>query len=98
MNRHDTPVHRLPADQALTLATAPGQVLRVLAGRLWLTQSGQPDDRFVSAGQTWVLGPGRTVVQADAGPARYTVGPAPAPSAVRATPAWPVLGRRLTSP
>ncbi|MDQ5898553.1 MAG: hypothetical protein QG612_2639 [Pseudomonadota bacterium] len=38
----------------------------VQAGRLWLTQSGDPDDHFIAAGEDWVLcGPGEVVVESD---------------------------------
>lgn len=104
MPRPDSQPQTLHTGQALTLPAAPGQVLRVLAGRLWLTQTGAPGDHFLSAGEHRALGRGRAVVEADGGPVHYTVGPAqavPTPErqsapAARSAP-W-AGGRRLTSP
>lgn len=59
--------------QARTLRAAPGLRLRVWSGRLWITGSGDPNDYFVAAGQTLTLGPGLLVLEADAGPARYSL-------------------------
>lgn len=71
-------IHSLDAGQALTLAPARGQRLRVIAGRLWVTQSGRPDDHFLGAGHSLALDDlGHTVVQAEGGcPARYVMEPA----------------------
>lgn len=40
----------LPRGQAVTLAEG-ACVLRVEAGRIWLTRSGDPDDHFLAAGE-----------------------------------------------
>lgn len=71
-------IHSLDAGQALMLAPARGQRLRVIAGRLWVTQSGRPDDHFLGAGHSLTLDDlGRTVVQAEGDcAARYVVEPA----------------------
>ena len=59
--------------QARTLRAAPGLRLRVWSGRLWITGAGDPNDYFVAAGQTLTLGQGLLVLEADAGPARYSL-------------------------
>ena len=59
-------IHALDAGQTLTLAPGRGQRLRVIAGRLWVTQSGRPDDHFLSAGHSLTLdSPGHVVAQAE---------------------------------
>jgi hypothetical protein len=72
----DTPLHFLPSSP---LSLRPGAVqtlarphdgcttrLLVESGRLWLTQTGDPDDHFVSAGEDWLLcGPGAVVIECD---------------------------------
>ena len=68
----DTPI-RLQAGQIRTLNDASGLRLRVASGRLWITCAGDPNDYFVSVGQTLLLGSGRTVLEADAGPARFSL-------------------------
>ncbi|WP_165396773.1 DUF2917 domain-containing protein [Sphaerotilus mobilis] len=46
---------------------AVGASLTVLAGRLWITLHGDPDDHFVAAGQGWTATrAGRCVIQGDA--------------------------------
>ncbi len=46
---------------------AAGASLRVLAGRLWITLDGDPDDHFIAAGQGWTATrAGRCVIQGDA--------------------------------
>ena len=59
--------------QARTLDTASGLRLQVWSGRLWVTAAGDPNDYFVAAGQGLTLGQGQLVVEADAGPARYSL-------------------------
>lgn len=70
-------IHALDAGQTLTVAPGRGQRLRVIAGRLWVTQSGRPDDHFLSAGHSLTLdSPGHVVAQAEGGCiARYVVEP-----------------------
>jgi len=63
----------LAAGQARTLERMAGLRLQVWSGRLWITDGDDPHDHFVAAGQTLVLGGGRTVIEADAGPARYSL-------------------------
>jgi len=63
----------LAAGQARSLERMTGMRLQVWSGRLWITGDDEADDHFVSAGQTLLLGGGRTVIEADAGPARYSL-------------------------
>ena len=98
-------IHALDAGQTLTLAPARGQRLRVIAGRLWVTQSGRPDDHFLSAGHSLTLDSrGRVVAQAEGGcVARYVLEPATVavlrpPAAERARQDAPSRTRGLTSP
>lgn len=58
---------RLRAGRAQAFDPLPGDVLRVLRGRLWVTQTGHAEDHFVAAGQSLALGRGRVVVEADLG-------------------------------
>lgn len=62
----------LPAGRAVTLPTGSGHALRVTEGRIWLTQSGDPDDHFIDAGERVPLGDGRgsVVIEAVGGAAR----------------------------
>ena len=81
----------LAAGQARTLESMAGMRLQVWSGRLWITGGDDADDHFVSAGQTLLLGSGRTVIEADAGPARYSLTrecPAQSP--------WIAASRRMT--
>jgi hypothetical protein len=84
----------LAAGQAKTQTLAVGQTrtlvdgaqaeLHVLRGVLWLTQSGDPTDYFLRAGQSMALAGTRTVVQAEGGrPAAYLL---QAPSALAGQP------------
>lgn len=53
----------------LNISDAKGQSLRVLEGRVWVTQEGYLDDVFLEAGATYrFAGPGSAVVSAE-GPA-----------------------------
>jgi hypothetical protein len=48
------------APQLLRLGRRKSRRLRVVQGRLWLTQDGQHEDVLLSAGQPWLLqGPGQ---------------------------------------
>ena len=50
----------------LTISDAQGRSLRVLQGRVWVTQEGSLDDTFLDAGQTYTFdGPGSAVVTAE---------------------------------
>ena len=46
----------------LNLSDGKGCSLRVLQGRVWLTQEGSLDDVFLSAGETYTFGTARRVV------------------------------------
>lgn len=62
----------LAAGQTRTLVDGAQADLHVLRGVLWLTQSGDPTDYFLRAGQSMALAGTRTVVQAECGrPAAY---------------------------
>jgi len=77
----DTTLHFTPLSP---LSLRPGAVLtlarphdgytrvQVDAGRIWLTQSGDPGDHFIAAGEDWLLcGEGAVVIECDgAEPAR----------------------------
>lgn len=64
----------LPRGRAVTLA-AGACVLRVESGRVWLTRSGDPDDHFIAAGESFAHdGNGQVVVECDSGaPARLRI-------------------------
>lgn len=77
-------IQTLAAGQTQTLAVGAPSELHVLRGVLWLTQSGDPTDYFVRAGQSMALAGTRTVVQAEGGrPAAYML---QAPSALASKP------------
>ena len=40
----------LPADEPLRIDEVEGTTVRVMRGRVWITQEGSPDDVFVDAG------------------------------------------------
>ena len=74
----------LAVGQTQTLAVATPSELHVLPGVLWLTQSGDPTDYFVRAGQSMTLAGTLAVVQAEGGrPAAYML---QAPSALAGQP------------
>lgn len=51
--------------QALRLQAGAGQVLTVRSGRVWATLTGWPEDRWLDAGQRWVIpADGRLVIEA----------------------------------
>ena len=58
-------VQQLPAGAAHTLHCVAGTVLTVVAGRLWITQSGALEDHFLTPGQSLQVGHGRLVIEAD---------------------------------
>lgn len=60
---HRVWLFELSAQGARTLAPTQPATLRVLAGGLWLTRSGDAGDHFLQAGDELALGPGRTVVE-----------------------------------
>jgi hypothetical protein len=54
--RAHQPAHNtLSRGAALTLPARRGWCLHLASGRLWLTEPGDPDDHFLSAGQTHVV-------------------------------------------
>jgi hypothetical protein len=64
---HIAPTRLLPG-HARTLHAAQGMSLRVLSGRLWLTQPGASQDVFLTAGDTLALSQDWVVIEADAMP------------------------------
>ncbi len=68
---HLSPAAALPAGQVLSLRCHPGTVLRVIHGRLWVTQTHDGQDHFVRAGATLRLTGGHVVLEADDGAATY---------------------------
>jgi len=74
----------LAVGQTRTLVDGAQAELHLLRGVLWLTQSGDPTDYFLRAGQSMALAGTRTVVQAEGGrPAAYLL---QAPSALAGQP------------
>ena len=65
---HPTHTHTLPGGQTRLIHTQGGQTLRVLAGRLWLTRSGDASDHFLKAGDCMELSGHGVLVQADPAP------------------------------
>jgi Protein of unknown function (DUF2917) len=61
----------LPTGHVVLLGTGGGEV-SILSGQVWLTRSGDPDDHFIGAGESFqVRGSGETLVEtwSDSGPA-----------------------------
>ncbi len=55
----------LAHQQLLVLADRPGTRIKVLSGRAWLTEEGQPEDRFAQPGEELrVTHGGRAIVEA----------------------------------
>lgn len=80
----------LSAQGARTLAPGKAATLRVLAGGLWLTRSGDAEDHFLGAGDELPLEPGRVVVEPHGCDlARFELKEA----ALEAAPAQPRMGR-----
>jgi quercetin dioxygenase-like cupin family protein len=52
----------LAAGQAVSGTAHSPRTLRVLAGRVWLTVEGAPDDHWLTAGESIAVAPGRLVV------------------------------------
>ncbi len=59
-----TRTQELAHQQLLVLADRPGTRIRVLSGRAWLTEEGQPEDRFAQPGEELrVTHSGRAIVE-----------------------------------
>lgn len=55
---------RIPAGEVRTLHVPAGQWVRVVRGEVWITQSGDPADHVLRAGESYLVGaPGRLVAQ-----------------------------------
>jgi len=79
--------------QLLVIANRPGTRIKVLSGRVWLTEQGQPGDQFALAGEELQLtGRGRSVVEG-LGSARVQVIEPPRAWAVRVS-SWLTALRR----
>ncbi|WP_158272813.1 DUF2917 domain-containing protein [Limnohabitans sp. T6-5] len=61
---HSEQRQALPAQGILTLRKQPAMQLRVISGRVWLTESRDPGDHFLQAGDTFRLHSDRAVVEA----------------------------------
>lgn len=60
-------MHRLEPGMFLRLERAAGAQIRLLSGQVWITESGRPDDVFLSQGQSYdIVGSGRVVVEPQA--------------------------------
>jgi hypothetical protein len=60
----------LPGGGLVPFFSAPGERVRILYGRVWLTEEGRPDDAFLASGEEVRLdAPGLVVIEA-LGPAR----------------------------
>lgn len=55
----------LSAQRVVSFESAQGTRLHVLQGRIWLTQTHDPQDHFLHAQQSLELGPGHAVIEAD---------------------------------
>jgi hypothetical protein len=68
-----SPIEQLAPGRTVALRLAPGTALCVDAGRLWITEPGDPDDHFVGAGGCHVVRrAGVVVLECDsAEPARW---------------------------
>lgn len=56
--RHDTVTLKtldLPGGTLLPFASMPGERVRVVCGRVWLTEEGNPRDAFLAAGEEVLL-------------------------------------------
>ncbi len=75
-----TPIDTLvPRGRVLALAHGAGRRVACLAGALWVTQDCDTRDIVLEAGESFVLDrPGTAALQALGGPARLSIGPAPA--------------------
>lgn len=59
-------VRIVPPHRTLVLRGVPGARLTVVAGRLWLTEDGDPTDHFIGAGGRHSIGGrGRVVIECD---------------------------------
>lgn len=60
-----TNITKMLRGEMLRLADADGRLIRVQAGRLWITQEGERADHIVEPGQTFSIGkPGVTLITA----------------------------------
>ena len=65
----DTPIY-LKAREILPIDGGAGLEVRCLRGILWITQDGDPEDKIIDSGESFVLDqPGLSLVNALLGPA-----------------------------
>jgi len=82
---------QLPAGELRRWRSAGTVELQVLAGRVWVTQSGDEDDHFLAAGDTLALRRGAlALIEAESGASLRLF--APAKAALPSTPWWRRLG------
>lgn len=92
MNSNLLPLSSLPTllqpGALLALESVPGLCIEVVSGRLWVTEEGDRDDHFLSAGMRHVVvGAGRLVMEADSRvPVRLSCTQAPQPASRAASP------------
>ncbi len=88
----------LDADEPLRLDEAAGATLRVLRGRIWITQEGSPDDVFLDAGSGHTFrADGRVLISAERAGARSAAIVFDAPLAVAGRATVGAALRRLLS-
>jgi hypothetical protein len=63
----------LPGGGLVPFLSVPGERVRILCGRVWLTEEGCPHDAFLASGQEVRLGTRGLVVIEALGPARVRV-------------------------
>jgi len=88
------PTTHLPPGHTRVIHAHEGLALHVLHGRLWLTQPGDPADRFLTAGDKIELRQDWVVVEADAAPSPPRNGPEP----VTAYRLQPLASARVSAP
>lgn len=77
---------RVRASEPLNIVGGAGATIRVLRGRVWITQEGSPDDVFVDAGGTHQFeGDGKAIVSAEGASAATAVLMFDAPLSIRAS-------------
>jgi hypothetical protein len=68
----------LKAGESLRIAEGAGYEVTCVRGHLWITQHGDPEDRVIDSGQSFVLNrPGLSLVTALGEPAVAVVKPSP---------------------
>ena len=71
--KHESTVFQtldLPGGSVMPLQSVPGEQVRILYGRVWLTEEGSPNDAFLTSGDEVTLGTRGVAVIEALGPAR----------------------------